>query len=948
MENEEIEKKLTGVIPKPPQKSTIKWGILWTDIVMALGGLVVGILIALAIPSLGSLIIDIVVKFIIVLIILFLFLLPLMPSPVSGNSVRMYHLFWWSISFRRIDKKHYKFEDEIYTTRKFNAYKKVNWNSSIDAAKDFLILSNIKETDNLFMCGISFEGKNIFQEDLVSQELMVEAFWDIFVNSEFDIQIVKLSVMSNRDKNNKHISRLINVNDELFEQQKIDIKQYSSRRKVLEEYTKKYVYKATDNRKDFLEDRYHLVLYGEKEKELMTEINRITALLNQKGLSAKKMNYYENVNLIAGVYTPLADPISPSLIEQNKDDLGKFLAFKEITFKRNCFQANGEEKYFKTATINKYPMNVGLGWLTTLFRSTTSVVISVKEALVNENKFLSSNLMNLKSNQESINQTKVVDIKAMEYEHQVYSQIVADLATGREKLKEVSSMIILSGNTEDDLREQVLTMSAELQKSGMSLNELLNRQIEGLEHFSLKPHTPLKKHISRYIPAYSIALGYPFVSQQLNDKNGLYVGVNLIGDQIIYDQFAYPEGLTTSHNFIIVGQSGSGKSHTIKKLAIWNTVNRVDTHIFDIENEYSNLARNLGEQVVSVGTKDGVINPLQILATPNEEMSSSLVDDMQMHLTNLEAWFKLLYPDANDYEVGYLTKEVASLYMNNLAIKNALDHRLTLDTLKTKDFPIMTDLINLMQLELKTIAPDQKVMHQRWIYTLSQDFLDNGKYQLLLNNHSTLEIGNYTLTVYNIKAIFDTPNLKLRNALLHLLFAYVTNRFNTLRIKNDIEFAKLVKQFERDKHPYPEKEAFAMLPKQTLLIDEGHKFMNDSEVTLNFIHSAVKMFRKYYAGLTFITQDVKDFIKDGESSKKTQAILTNTPARLIMLCNSKGAEDVNTLFTQDGGLTQEEMKYILNAGQGRGVFMKNSNNRHCIQVELNKVEKDIIRGRDNA
>ncbi|PPE04351.1 transfer complex protein TrsE [Entomoplasma ellychniae] len=944
--NKKNSKELVGVIPKPPQKAVLKWGILWTDLIATLFGFVVGVLIILSIPNVSSLVWNIVIKTVIMICVLFILMIPLMPVPSAGNGVRIYHILWWSVSFKYIDKKIYKLEDKNHSTKKFNSYKKINFDSSIEAAKDFLILTNENETDKLFMCGIKFEGKNIFQQDLIDLEMMANSWWELLVNSKYDLQIVKLSVMSNRDFNNQHISNLLSINNKLFETEKINIIQYEARRRVLEEYTKKYIYKNDISREDFIEEKYHIIVYAEDEKEMITEINRITAILNQKGLSGQKMSSYENVNLIYQSYTPLAEPLSPTLIESNSEDLTKFLAFKEIEFKRNCFKVNGQEQYFKVAAITKFPMKVELGWMIGLFRNSTSAIVTIKESLINENKFLSNNLMNLQTNSQTINQTKVVDIKAMQYEQEVYSQIVADLATGTEKLKEVSATVIFSGNNEDELREQSNSLKSELQKIGIYLNDLINRQIEALEHFSLKPRTPLKKQISRQIPTWTMALSYPFISQKLNDRRGLYLGVSVVGDQIIYDQFFLPSGLTTSHNLLLIGMAGSGKSHTIKKLAIWNTVNQVHTHIFDIENEYAPLARNLGEKVVHVGTKNGVINPLQIMATPNDELTNNLYDDMQFYLTNLEGWFKLLYPDFNDYQIGYLIKEVGTLYLNTTSINKALKNKLSLDDLKTNDFPIMSDLIRLMELELKTISSDQQMLHQQWIYSLKQDFENNGKYEYLLNNHSTLEVGNHSLIVYNIKSIFDTNNQKLQNALLYLLFAYVTNKFNTLRIENDIKYAELVAKFEEEKNPYPNKAAYELLVKQTLLIDEGHEFMKNSDVTLDFLNSSVKRFRKYYAGLTFCTQDVKDFVKDGESSKKTQSILTNTPARLIMLCSSKGLEDVETLFAQDGGLTTEEKKHILNAGQGRGVFMKNNNNRHQIQIELNDVEKEIIRNRN--
>ena len=79
-----------------------------------------------------------------------------------------------------------------------------------------------------------------------------------------------------------------------------------------------------------------------------------------------------------------------------------------------------------------------------------------------------------------------------------------------------------------------------------------------------------------------------------------------------------------------------------------------------------------------------------------------------------------------------------------------------------------------------------------------------------------------------------------------------------------------------------------------------------------FLFSMAKRARKYYLGLTTITQDVADF----SNSEYGKPILTNSSLQLLLKQSPATINEVQGLFN----LTQEEKYLLLEAEVGEGLF----------------------------
>ena len=122
------------------------------------------------------------------------------------------------------------------------------------------------------------------------------------------------------------------------------------------------------------------------------------------------------------------------------------------------------------------------------------------------------------------------------------------------------------------------------------------------------------------------------------------------------------------------------------------------------------------------------------------------------------------------------------------------------------------------------------------------------------------------------------------------------------------------------------------MKKRILVVDEAWWLMQ-YEDSAKFIYALAKRCRKYYLGLTTITQDVNDFLR----SPYGKAIVTNSAMQLLLRQSTAAIEIIAKTFM----LTQGERYLLLEAGVGEGIFFAGS--KHvAIKVVASYAEDQII------
>lgn len=101
------------------------------------------------------------------------------------------------------------------------------------------------------------------------------------------------------------------------------------------------------------------------------------------------------------------------------------------------------------------------------------------------------------------------------------------------------------------------------------------------------------------------------------------------------------------------------------------------------------------------------------------------------------------------------------------------------------------------------------------------------------------------------------------------------------------------------------------IKKRLLVIDEAW-WMMESEDTASFLLNLIRRGRKYYLGLSTITQNVGDFL----NSPQGIPIITNSSIQLLLKQSTTTIDDLKEAFN----LTEEEKHLLIESQVGEGIF----------------------------
>jgi len=124
----------------------------------------------------------------------------------------------------------------------------------------------------------------------------------------------------------------------------------------------------------------------------------------------------------------------------------------------------------------------------------------------------------------------------------------------------------------------------------------------------------------------------------------------------------------------------------------------------------------------------------------------------------------------------------------------------------------------------------------------------------------------------------------------------------------------------------------SQIKKRILVVDEAW-WMMKYPAGADFLFGLVKRCRKYFMGVTTITQDVEDFIK----SSQGKPIITNSALQLLLKQSPASVDVVGDTFN----LTEAEKQLLLEANVGEGIFFAGA--KHvAIKVVASYAEDQII------
>jgi len=365
-----------------------------------------------------------------------------------------------------------------------------------------------------------------------------------------------------------------------------------------------------------------------------------------------------------------------------------------------------------------------------------------------------------------------------------------------------------------------------------------------------------KLMITRNMDTTSLATTFPFTSSELTSNEGVLYGINEHNDSlIIFDRFSLENA-----NSVIFAKSGAGKSYMVKLEALRSLMFGTEIITIDPESEYKNLSEAVGGEYITFGFRSKAkINPFDLAPVYREGEN-----ELGLKIMSLHSLFKVIMGQLNSSEEAILDRALVLTYK----MKGITSDPAT----QKNEPPLMEDLYKAL---IGMEEPQARSLADR-----IEKFV-KGSFVGIFDQHSNIDITN-PFTVFSLKDLEDT----LRPIAMFIILDFIWTK-----IKKDMK-------------------------KRILVVDEAWYLMKYPD-SANFLYSMAKRARKYYLGVTTITQDVEDFL----SSDFGKAIITNSSIQILMKQSSAAIDKISQVFY----LSQGEKQLLLSADVGEGLFFVGPN-----------------------
>ncbi len=424
-----------------------------------------------------------------------------------------------------------------------------------------------------------------------------------------------------------------------------------------------------------------------------------------------------------------------------------------------------------------------------------------------------------------------------------------NLIQAQEKMFDVGIYITIYADNEPDLAKIESEIKSILESKLIYVKPALFQQNEGFK--SVIPIGTDLLNIHQKLNSEPLSSIFPFVSFDLTSTKGILYGVNRHNSSlVIFDRFSLE-----NYNSVTFAKSGSGKSFATKLEILRSLMFDVDVIVIDPEREYEYLSEVVGGRYFNISlSSDHHINPFD-LPIPREDETAE--DVLRSNIINLVGLFRLMLGGLNPEEDSLVDRAISETY----AMK---------DITPESDFSnIEPPLLSDFEMILGGMEGSESVMQRLVKYT-------KGSWSTFLNRPSNVDI-NKKFIVFSVRDMED----ELKPIAMYIVMHYI---WTAVR-KN--------------------------LKKRLLVVDEAW-WMMKSEDTASFLYSMAKRGRKYYLGLSTITQDAADFMK----SPYGVPIITNSSIQLLL----KQSPTTIDILQKTFNLTDEEKYLLLESGVGEGIF----------------------------
>ena len=545
-------------------------------------------------------------------------------------------------------------------------------------------------------------------------------------------------------------------------------------------------------------------------------------------------------------------------------------------------------KYGQTIYVYGYPRQLYTGWASPILNADEVLDVSmfiypVETEIVMKN--LRRKVTQLEADLSINNEKGRTRDPALEAALNDAEELRDQLQLGAEKFFRFGLYLTIYADSLDELnfvRSKVETM---LGQQMLFSKVASSQQEQGLK--STAPQLSDQLQIRRNMNTGAISTSFPFTSADLTQENGVLYGVNMHNNGlVIFDRYTLENA-----NMVVFAKSGAGKSFTVKLEALRTMMMGAEVLIIDPENEYQKLSDAVGGSYIRLSLNSDVrINPFDLPHVIDAEEADNA---LRANIVTLHGLFRLMLGGTSaGQSIGLSPNEEADL--DQAIIDTYARAGITSDPLTHNSTP--PTIHNLYDTLVHMDGSGPSLAQRLRKYT-------TGTFAGIFSQQSNIDINN-SMVVFNIRDLED----ELRPVAMYIVLSHIWN---------------IVRSEQK---------------KRMLIVDEAWQLMKYDD-SANFLFSLAKRARKYYLGLTTISQDVEDFM----GSKMGRAIVSNSSMQLLLKQSSSAVDVLSDVFK----LTEEERKRLSNFPVGQGLFFAGQNHVH-IQIIASDTEHQLISTSPNS
>ncbi|MEK7154928.1 MAG: ATP-binding protein, partial [Patescibacteria group bacterium] len=548
------------------------------------------------------------------------------------------------------------------------------------------------------------------------------------------------------------------------------------------------------------------------------------------------------------------------------------LAPKEIEVDFNTLKI--DDWYFRSLFVTGYPRFVAANWLSPLINFDHSLNISMFVYPV-ESKSTLDDLRRKIAEMEAeistdLQRGRVVDPSTQAKLEDALS-LQEQLVKGSERFFQFGLYITIPAKSVAELDQVTKQVSSTL---GSLLITPISASLQQADGFKTTLPTCIDHLlVTRNMDTTSLATTFPFTSSELSSNEGVLYGLNEHnGSLVIFDRFSLENA-----NSVVFAKAGAGKSYMVKLEILRSLMFGTEVIIIDPENEYKTLSDAVGGEYINFSfSSPNRINPFDLSALTEK----SEENELNLKILSLHSLFKIIMGTLTPTEEAILDRALVATYKAKGITPDPSTQKLPP--------PLMEDLYKAL---IGMEEPQSRSLADR-----IEKFV-KGSFRGIVDQPSNVDLKN-PFTVFSVRDLEDT----LKPIAIYIILDYIWTKMR------------------RD------------LKKRLLIVDEAWYLMRQPD-SAAFLYGIAKRARKYFLGLTTITQDVEDFL----GTDYGKAIVTNSSIQILMKQSPAAIDKVAQVFY----LSEGEKHLLLSSEIGEGLFFA-GNNHVALRVVASPDEHKLI------